>query len=314
MINGALGYARPAVLAGAVAWLAYQAICVANGVAPLRSFYHGLIRMAVVVFLLQAANYNQYIDQLALAIPTQASNALAAVGVAPGSVSGGAAFDTVWNAAYKAGWGVYEMIPKYSLSSIALWFGVMLYLGIAIVAIGAAWVVYIASTVLLTLLLAAGPLFVALYAFPQTIKFGVGWVAGVASTIVAQILTVAVLVMFVGIEQTTLAGVGAAAQAGTGNFIGSIVTLFEAAMLMGIVATLVRQCPGIAQGIAGGVYQNVSGILGTAEKAAAETAKGTIGGIALGGRGVSAVARAATAKVATVARISQPTGRSLSGG
>src|ERR1700722_5100192 len=87
MLNGAIGYARPALLLGVTAWVALQAISVANGMASMRSLYHGLIRAAIVVFLMQAANYNQYISTLAQAIPNEVGNALAAAGANAGSVA-----------------------------------------------------------------------------------------------------------------------------------------------------------------------------------------------------------------------------------
>jgi hypothetical protein len=121
MIAGTIDYVRPILLAAITAWIAFQAINVANGFAPMSSLYRGTIRAAVVVFLLQsAANYNQYVTSLAQAIPTEVGNALAAVGANRGNVANGAAFDDVWNTAAKAGLVVFEHIPKYSLSSIPL--------------------------------------------------------------------------------------------------------------------------------------------------------------------------------------------------
>ena len=75
MLNGALGYARPTVLAAIVAWISFKAIMVANGFALLNEIYRDLVRAAVVVFLLQsAATYNQYVGNLAVVIPTEVGN------------------------------------------------------------------------------------------------------------------------------------------------------------------------------------------------------------------------------------------------
>lgn len=313
MTNGSLGYVRPAVLIGITAWLAFQAICVANGIAPMRSLWHGLLRGAIVLFLLQAANYTQYISGLAQVLPTEAGNALAAGGANAGNVTNGAAFDGVWNAAAKAGLMVWEAVPRYSLSSIPLWFAIIIYLAIALVAIGFSWLIYLASTVLLALLLAVGPLFLALFAFPQTHKFAAGWTAALASTIVTQILTVAILVMFVGVETATVQRITAGAGAAVvDNFINAIITLAEGALLMWLIGMLVKQAPSLAQGIAGGVYQSVGGMLASAAAGTAAAGRAATAGVALGARGVSAAAREAGAKVASAARVSRPTGRSLS--
>jgi type IV secretory pathway VirB6-like protein len=307
MVNGAVGYARPVVPAAAVAWLAFQAIAVAHQAASVRSMVHGLIRMAVVIFLIQTvANYNQYVGTVAQTIPTQVGNALAAGGANTGNVGNGTAFDTVSNAAIKAALTTYEAIPAFSLSSIPLWIAVIGFIGVAVLAVTISYAVYLASTVLLMLLLAVGPLFVALFAFPQTQKFGAGWVAAVVSTIVTQILAIALLVLFVGVEQETIGRVTTGGVAA--NFIDAVVALVECAALMLLISTLVKQTPAIAQSIAGGVYQNMNNIVGGGGSAAVATTRGAVGAIAMGGRGVSAGVRA------TAARISQPTGKSLSGG
>lgn len=324
MIAGALGYARPALLVGVTAWLAFQAVCVANGVAPLRSLYHGLIRAAIVVFLMQAANYNQYITTLATAIPNEVGNALAAAGANAGAVASGAAFDTVWNAAAKAGLTAWGQVPKFSLSSIPLWIAIIVYLAIALVAIGISFLVYLASTILLLLMLSVGPLFVALFAFPQTAKFGAGWVAALVSAIVTQILALAVLALFVVTEQATILRITAGVAA-DGNFIDAIVTLAEAALLMWLIATLVKQTPAIAQGIAGGVYQNVAGIVdapGRAAMAAIRLATRTGGppggppggGGGGGGGGGAAPPGGGRSGSVSAPRVNRPTGSSLSGG
>lgn len=324
MLNGSLGYARPAVLIGITAWIASQAIAVAYARAPMSSLWHGLIRAAVVVFLLQgAATYNQYIGTVAQAIPNEVGNALAAAGANNGNVANGAAFDNVWNAAAKAGLSVWEQVPKYSLSSIPLWLAIIVYLAIALVAIGISFLVYLASTILLLLLLAVGPLFVALFAFPQTHRFASGWVAALASTIVTQILAVAVLVMFIGVEQATVTQIITGIAGGVGaNFINDIVTLAEAALLMWLIALLVKQTPTIAHGIAGGVYQNVAGVVngpGAAARAAWNLVNrmgGPPGGRPGGGGppGAPPAGGGRSGPSATAPRVSTPTGRSLSGG
>jgi type IV secretory pathway VirB6-like protein len=303
ILNGALGYARPAVLAAIVAWIAFQAISVANGVTPLRSLYHGLVRAAVVVFLLQAANYNQYVGTVAQTIPTEVTTAISG----GGPVSGGAAFDNVWNGAAKAGITVWKEIPNYSLKSAMLFLLVGVYFIAALFCIGAGFLVYLASTVLLILLLSVGPLFVAMFAFPQTQKFAAGWVAAVASTIVTQILAVAILVMFTAAELATVNKV--AVPGADTDFLDQLFVLLEAVLLLAVIASLVKQAPSIGASVAGGVYQGVGGLLGGAGKVAGLAARGTTGGIALAARGAGAVA----SRVTSAARISQPTGKSLSG-
>lgn len=312
MLNGTLGYVRPLVLAAAIGWIAFRAIMVANNFSRLNDIYRDLIRIAIVVFLLQVANYNQYIGGLATAIPTEVGNALAGLGANAGNVTNGAAFDGVWNAAAKAGMAVYDQIPKFSLSSIALWFSVIVYLSLALITIGVSFLLYLASTILLLLLLKTGPLFVALFAFPITAKFGSGWVAAVVSVVLTQIFTLAILVLFIGTEQATVTRITAGVAAGgLNNFIDEMVTLAEAALLMWLIATLVKQAPSFAGSIAHGVFQSMSGLAGTAAGVAGGAIRTSLAGLALGGRGVSAAARSTGA---AAARVTRTTGRSLSQG
>jgi hypothetical protein len=158
MLAGSLGYVRGFIFLAVTAWIAARAIMIANRLCGMNDLWRDLIRCAVVVMLLQAANYNQYIAALATAIPNEVGNALAETGA--GNMANGAAFDAVWNAAAKAGMATWEQVPKYSLSSIPLWCAIIVYWAIALVAIGTSFLVYLASTVLLLLLLAVGPLFV----------------------------------------------------------------------------------------------------------------------------------------------------------
>jgi hypothetical protein len=129
----------------------------------------------------------------------------------------------------------------------------------------------------------------------------------VASTIVTQVLAMAILVLFTAAELATVNNV--AAPGADTDFLDQLFVLLEAALLLGVIASLVKQTPSIAASIAGGVYQGVGGLLGGAGKMAAMAARGTTGGIALAARG----AGAAASRMASPARVSQPTGRSLSG-
>jgi hypothetical protein len=143
-----------------------------------------------------------------------------------------------------------------------------------------------------------GPLFVALFAFPVSAKFASGWVAAVVSAILTQAFAVAILVLFVGVQITIISRVRTGIV--DGNFINAIFGLGEAALLMSIIATLVKQAPSFAQGIAGGVYQNVASMVSAPTAACS---------------GIGSAAQSGAKKLAQkvqAARVSNPTGRSLS--
>lgn len=313
ILNGAMGYARPALLAAITCWIAFQAVVVANGMAPMNSLYRGVIRAAVVVMVLQStATYNQYIGTIALAIPTEIGNALgSAVGA---NVASGAVFDTVWDTAAKSGMVVWKHIPQYSLSGAILTLCVAGYFIVVVVCIAAGFLIYLASTVLLILLLKVGPLFVALYAFPQTQRIANGWISAVVTSILTQVFAVAILVLFVGAEQATVTRILAAASNGAApNFIDELMVLLQAGLLMWIISMLVKQAPGLASSIAGGVYQSMSSFTGAAFGAPKAIGAAARGAASKAGTGISATS-AAAGKAIQAYRASATTGKSLSGG
>ena len=309
-LNGALDYARPAVQIGVVAWIAARAIAVANGFHIGNEIWKDMLRAVVVLFLISGAGtYNQYIGNLATAIPNEVGTAIAGGPGGPGtaSIANGAAFDTVWSNAAKAGMTVFGHVPKYTLASIPLWCAVVVYMAVALVAIGLSFLIYLASTMVLTLLLMVGPLFVALYAFPVTARFANGWVSALVSAIVTQILTVGVLMMFMATEAATVNNVtaGSALQEVTDE----LVTLGEAGLLTWLIYKLVMEMPGLSATIAGGFYHHVGPILSDAVGAGALAAK--VMAKSLSGFNGKEQSGGATVPFP---RPTQSTGRSISGG
>jgi type IV secretion system protein VirB6 len=310
IINGGLAYVRPVLLLAITAWISFQAIVVAKHLAPFSSLWRGVIRCAVVVMILQsAATYNQWVVSLAQAIPTEVGAAITQGG---GNAAGGAAFDNVFNTAAKAGLSVYDAIPGYSLKTLPFMFLVLIYIVVAFIAVFVGFIVYLASTILLYLLLAVGPLFVALFAFPQTAKFAAGWVAALVSCVLTQLFAVAILVLFTGVENVTIGTMVAAIQ-GNGNllnnFVDCSVSLVEAAAVMALIALLLKQAPSFAATISGGVYQNVASVVG----APTSIAKGA-SDLASGARNMAQKMGGGGGNTAPAFRQTQPTGRSLSSG
>src|SRR5690348_17282112 len=77
LLTGALGYALPIVIAGAIAWIAAQAVAVSHGAAQPNTLLHGIFRIAVVVAVLQSvATYNQWVGEVAQALPNDVVNAI----------------------------------------------------------------------------------------------------------------------------------------------------------------------------------------------------------------------------------------------
>ncbi len=312
-INGLLantiGWVRAPLFATITLWVGLQAIAVANGGTTLSSLYRGLLRAAVVVAILQSvATYDQYVVNLAQTIPNEVGVALAGGG-AGATVTNGSAFDLVWNQAAKAGLMVWEHIPSYSFKGAILTLCVAAYFIVAFASILGGFTIYLVSSILMSLLLCVGPLFIALYPFPPVRRFFAGWLSAIVGAGITQILSVAVLGLLIGGEMATVnrivqnAGDGANA-----NFVSELLILLEAGGLMFFVCRLINQVPAISVAIAGGVYQNVGRLASMPMVMVGATARAATASV---GRGAGAVAGAATKAVAA-RRAATSTGQSLS--
>jgi type IV secretory pathway VirB6-like protein len=292
LINGSIGYVRPIVMAGVVAWIAAQSVAVAYANASIRTLYTGLFRAAVIVAALQSVGiYNQWIGDVAAALPNEIGNAIGGVGA---NITNGVAFDRTMNDSFKAGLIVWKHIPAYSFSGAILTLGVLGFWVISMMAVGAAALVYGASTVLLTLLIKLGPLFLAAFAFRQTARIGNGWASAIISAILTQVFSIAILVLAIGAIEVTLPQIVANASNGADpNNVTEMITLIETGFMLWVIWTLVKQAAGFASAIAGGVYQNVSaftGAIGAVPSATVSAARGTAG---VAGNAIAGTANAA---------------------
>ena len=123
-----------------------------------------VVRGAVVVTLVgNAGNFNQWIGTLFLTtIPNEIGQAInGSFGGGGAPVSGGQQFDAVWNAAYKAGLIVYNNLPSVSLKGYRSSFCVFGFWGVALAAVAIGFLMFLASNVLMALLVAVGPIFIA---------------------------------------------------------------------------------------------------------------------------------------------------------
>jgi type IV secretion system protein VirB6 len=312
MISNGITYVRPALLAGITVWVAIQSISVAYGFVAVNSLYRGLFRAAVVVAILQtAASYNQYVSGLAQLLPTEITAALS--GTPPAAIANGAAFDTLANQAVEAGLLVWRHIPQYSLQGAILTIFVGAYFVFVVSVIAASFLVWLMSSVTLWVLLSVGPLFVALYAFPQTQRFFSGWVGVVAGAIVTQILCVVLLGLLAGAASITTTPILLAAGQGKPNFVDELLQLLGEGILFGMIAMLIKQVPGIASSIAGGAVQNVQQLTSVAFAPGAALASKAGKVASAGARGAAGAAAFGASKVVGSVRSGFSTGRSLSG-
>jgi type IV secretory pathway VirB6-like protein len=287
LLNATVAYVRPIVIAGAVAWIAAQN-------APIRTLYNGIFRIAVVVAVLQTvATYNAWVGDVAQTFPNEIANMLSGT---QNNITAGQAFNTILNTAFKAALTVWEHAPDYSFTTIVIGIGILGFLCLAIMCIGAAALTYTASTVILIFFIKIGPLFLALFAFPQTRRFGNGWVTAVVSAALTQIFTVALLALLIGAEQQTINQMVTKSATGADpNVINELISLMLGGFLFWVIWELMKQAESFASGIAGGVHQRVSqfaeAVTATTTAAAGGAATLATGGGAAAASTVSAAIR-----------------------
>jgi type IV secretion system protein VirB6 len=317
-VNGVLdalaAYLNPMMIAMLTAYmmLAGLRLALAPNGAPMQTMMMDVVRGALVVTLVgNAGNFNHWIGTLFLTtIPNEIGQAVnGSFGAGGTPVNGGAQFDAVWNAAYKAGLVVYNNLPSVLLKGIALTFCVFVFWFLAIASVAIGFLMFLASNVLMALLVAVGPIFIACALWPASRAFFSGWVASCVSTLTAQILIVALMSLMLTVETAQLHQITASPI--NANEVGQIGSLIGVAALLGICSLLAKQIPAVAVGIAGGAYHNLNSYANAIGAAGAAGSK-----LISMARGPSAGGGSGSGGTTGVARPSAPTsfvGRSMSG-
>ena len=275
LIAALSAYLSPITLALGVVYIAGTAG--AALVTPGRDVVHGfignMIRVAAVYFIVSsAANFNQYFGTIFLtSLPAEIGNAVS--GATGAHVLNGGAFDTVWNKAWTAGLAVYKSIP-WTLKGVALSMMIVVYWTMGILTIGLGFMIYLGCHISLVLVVGLGPLFVTCFLFPATRRFFEGWIAGMVSLVLTQVLATALLSLLVATENTTISQIAAD---GSDNIMLQFQMLLYAMVLFALCAWIAVQVPGIARGIAGGVYHQTSVYSQIVFGGAASVARGAAG-------------------------------------
>jgi type IV secretion system protein VirB6 len=287
VLNALTAYLNPIMIAMLTAYMMYTGFRMAlapNG-APMQTMMMDVVRGAIVVTLVgNAGNFNQWIGTVFLTtVPNEVGQAInGSLGGSGPPVNGGAQFDAVWNTAYKAGLMVYNNLPSVSLKGVALTFCVFFFWGVALAAVAIGFLMFLASSVLMALLIAIGPIFIACALWPGSRAFFSGWIASCVSTVTAQILTVALMSLMLQVETAELGRI--ASNPANANEVGQIGSLLGVAALLGICSLLAKQIPAVAVGIAGGAYHNLNsyanaiGAAGAAGSKLINMARGPSGG------------------------------------
>jgi len=281
-LDNLIGFVNPTLktlLTIYIIWIGLQTRWVPTG-APVSGLIAHAARGAVIVMLLSnTATFNQWVGTVFLTtIPDGLGNALNGTIGGGGPITGGAQFDDVWNAAWKAGLVVYKNLPEWSMKGAFLALAVIAFWGLAFVAVGVGFLMFMGAHVLMALLMVIGPVFIACALFPASRRFFSGWIATTTGVLVTQVLVIALMSLMIQVQKSELIKLQAA-PAGS-DIMGQIGSLIGLAGLLFICAGLAKQIPGLAVGLSGGAYHNFNGLIG----AAANGVKSMLGGAHSAGR------------------------------
>lgn len=206
-----------------------------------------IVRLCVVAWLaMNAATYNEWVrDFFLTTLPTELADRITATTGSPAPDA--AAFDTIWRKALGVGMSVWSTLGWTdigpSLAVIFMWV-------CAGIAIAFSYLVWLTSRIGLGLVIALGPVFIALGLFPATRALFERWLGQAIQFVVLGVLAVTLLQLMVAAEGmlvdrivTTSAGSSPAQR---------LQMLLAVCILFIICAMLAMQLPGLASGLAGG--------------------------------------------------------------
>lgn len=245
---------------------------------PIMEFAFRAMKLAIILMLVQnASNYQTYVTKVFFEhLPTEISGALN-TGTAPSA----SAFDSLLDKGQKsandiwakASWPVDILTGAAGLVVIVMTF--------IVAAIG--YVVSLYARVALAIVLAIGPIFVALAMFQSTRRFTEAWIGQLANFVILQVLVVAVGSLLVTCLDTTFA---------TMDSYADVLMRPIALGAIGLASLYVfYQLPGIASALAAGGASLTYGYGAGRDAQESLVARGSVYAARAVGRGVRAVGR-----------------------
>ena len=228
---------------------------------PLTEAEEVLVTGAVAVtFATSAAWFGPYVRDLVLVDWIQGISARIA-GISAGGTLSAAMFDAAWNKAWVAGLAFYKNIP-WSMAGLGLLAILIIFWAAAAAATVLGFVVWLKATVLATVLLGFGPLFVGLFAFPWTRRWFWGWVNTLASNVVLSLLAFGMVALLLTAQTRVITLILVDVQTNTGRgFLGlqsaanefnQAKMLFGGAIIYLVCGWVALQLPGTAASITHG--------------------------------------------------------------
>lgn len=211
---------------------------------PVMNFAWRSVRLvAIVALATNASTFHDYVTGLFFdALPKEIGNAIAGSGL---DTSSGAPFDKLLNKGIEVAQKIYDQAGLTDIAP-ALIAGILLVFTAVSGFLQFAIMLY--AKVGLAIVIALGPVFIALMLFEATRPFGSAWTRQVANFVILQVLVVAL----VGLMLTTVQGFvdkyGANAASGGQLIVGAVAI----SAILGLAAYIGLQLPQIASGLAGG--------------------------------------------------------------
>ena len=242
---------------------------------PIMDFAWRSVRLVIIVALAtNASNFHDYVTSLFFdTLPKEIGNAIAGAGL---DTSSGAPFDKLLNKGIEVAQKIYDQAGLTDIAP-ALIAGILLVFTAVSGFLQFAIMLY--AKVGLAVVIALGPIFIALMLFEATRPFGSAWTRQVANFVILQVLVVAL----VGLMLTTVQGFvdkyGANAASGGQLIVGAVAIT----AILGLAAYIGLQLPQIASGLAGGGASLTAHTAGyVAAKYAGYAAQASMGAVGVG--------------------------------
>jgi len=259
--------------------------------APVQDFVVNVLKITIIVFLVSKIDqYNYYVTKLFFEyIPDGINAAITQASqddsFSPQKIANGSAFDTVVDNIIKFATTLYK---KWTWDD---WYpliaAILVLLGL--IPTAALLAVALLAKLGLALLLALGPVFIALYLFRSTQSFTAAWINALANFVILQVLAFA----FVTLLMNIMNGFIEKSQALEGG--AQVAAALSLVLTFVLSLILVIQLPSISSQLAGSGFQIGAGLINagvnTTKIAAAKGAWATGKGVGATGKGIGAAAK-----------------------
>lgn len=207
-----------------------------------------VLRLCIIVWLCtNAAVYNLWVrDFFLTALPTELNNAASGAGV--GVPLSAAAFDRLWQRSIGVGMSVWSTL---GWSDIGPSLAVLFMWVCAGLAIAFSYLVWLMARIGLGLVVAVGPLFIALGLFPATRALMERWVGQLLSFVLLQLLVVVLLRVLVDSQSELIDRIATGSASASGA--QRLQMLLAVSVLFVVCAAVAMQLPSLASALAGGV-------------------------------------------------------------